>query len=44
MQQKDLLEKEIVRQQDEQAKLEALLGSVKRDRDDVRTEVQTLSE
>ena len=43
-QQQELLEKEIVRQREEPAKLEGILGSVRRDRDEVKTEVQTLSE
>ena len=43
-QQQELLEKEIVRQREERAKLEGILGSVRRDRDEVKIEVQTLSE
>ena len=43
-QQEKLLEKEIVRQREEWAKLEGILGSVRRDHHDVKTEVQTLSE
>ena len=31
-------------QHEEQARLEVLVGSVRRDRDDVRNEVQTFSE
>ena len=31
-------------QREERARLEGILGSVKRDRDEVKTEVQTLSE
>ena len=33
-----------MRQHEEWAKLEGILGSVRRDHDDVKTEVQTLSE
>ena len=43
-QQQELLEKEIVRQREERAKLEGILGSVRRDCDEVKIEVQTLSE
>ena len=42
-QQQELLEKEIVRQQRERARLEGIIRSVTRDRDDVKNEVQTLS-
>ena len=37
-------EQELVRQHEEIVRVEGLLGSVRRDRDDVRKEVQTLSE
>ena len=38
------LEEKIVRQCDERARAEGLLGNVRRDRDDVQKEVQKLSE
>ena len=38
------LEKELLLQKDEQERIEGLLGSVTRDCDDMRKEVQTLSE
>ena len=38
------LEKKIVRQCDERARAEGLLGSVRRNRDGIQMEVQTLSE
>ena len=43
MQQEAHHEQEIVRQRDELAKMDRLLGSVRMDREDVRNEVQTLS-
>ena len=44
MQQEAHHEQEVVRQRDELAKMDRLLGSVRRDREDMRNQVQTLSE